>query len=484
METSKTISAALKLFDAKKENLKKAYYDLQSHSSLLAPSFSLSWSHLDAHFTSLHTSLSHRFHLLQSLESQQQYPPSSPSKYLSFPPSPTDPSSQNGTALPKNPSEQILTLCNNMDGKGLRDYVGDHLKDKAAIEDTLRSALKSASDAAASMLLDSLDGVVGANVVKDDKELRKRKRTCSFLFKQLRAAASVSLSFKEKLRANRLCVDWKRSLMRDGCVDGVGAMAFLHFVAAYGLLSELTVHEILTFSVIAASNDELAELYWSAGLTDKAPGLVQKLIDRSKHILAVKFVFEFNLAHKIPPVPILEAHVNESQKLVKRLSEEGKSLSEITAREIHALKSAIKVIESHNLQSEYPPESLQQRIEQLMKHKANVKYAASAFSAKPPPHQQQQSGIKRPRMSEPVGSASVLNSASGASSTVHYQQPHFQSSGLLLEHLNPYMNLPTMPYGMKAQTPSIPPYTGASTGPYGPDGVPMGPSGNRGQVIG
>lgn len=95
--------------------------------------------------------------------------------------------------------------------------------------------------------------------------------------------------------------------------------------------------------------------------------------------------------------------------------------SEITAREIHALKSAIKVIESHNLQSEYPPESLQQRIEQLMKHKANVKYAASAFSAKPPPHQQQQSGIKRPRMSEPVGSASVLNSASGASSTVHYQ---------------------------------------------------------------
>lgn len=53
---------------------------------------------------------------------------------------------------------------------------------------------------------------------------------------------------------------------------------------------------------------------------------MQKLIDRSKHILAVKFVFEFNLAHKIPPVPILEAHVNESQKLVKRLSEEGKSL--------------------------------------------------------------------------------------------------------------------------------------------------------------
>jgi len=43
----------------------------------------------------------------------------------------------------------------------------------------------------------------------------------------------------------------------------------------------------------------------------------------------VKYVFEFNLADKIPPVPILKAHVNESQKLAKRLSEEGKSLVSI-----------------------------------------------------------------------------------------------------------------------------------------------------------
>lgn len=43
------------------------------------------------------------------------------------------------------------------------------------------------------------------------------------------------------------------------------------------------------------------------------------------------------------------------------------------------------------------------------------------------------------------------------------------------------MNLPTMPYGMKAPSPTILPYTGTSTGPYGLDGVPMGPSGNLGQ---
>jgi len=157
-----------------------------------------------------------------------------------------------------------------MDGKGLRDYVGDHFKDKVALGVDLQSAFKRASDPA-SMVLDALDGVVGANVVKDDKELRKRKRTCGLLFQQLRAA-SVSVSSKVSKRAKRLCVEWKGSLASEGGGDGVGAMTFLQFVAAYGLFSELTKNEIVSFSAMAAANDDLPELYRSVGLTDKVPG--------------------------------------------------------------------------------------------------------------------------------------------------------------------------------------------------------------------
>lgn len=161
--------------------------------------------------------------------------------------------------------------------------------------------------------------------------------------------------------------------------------------------------------------------------------------------------------------------------------------NEITAREIHALKSVIKVIESYNLESEYPRASLEQRIEELKKHKAGVKNAAPAFAAKHPQHQQQQSGMKRPRPSAPVGPAAVLNNVGSTSSTIHQyqQQPHFQSTGLLPEHLNPYMNSPAMPFGMMAPTPTpaptIPSYRGPSTGPYGLDVVPVGPSGNSDQ---
>ena len=58
--------------------------------------------------------------------------------------------------------------------------------------------------------------------------------------------------------------------------------------------------------------------------------IVQKLIDKDKHILAVKYILEFNLADRISPVPILKACVDEAKKLGKRLFQEGKSLVSVT----------------------------------------------------------------------------------------------------------------------------------------------------------
>jgi hypothetical protein len=71
MEMPETILAALKCTNAKKEHLKKAFDELQSHSSGLSV-FSLTWSDLNAHFIALQNSLTERFHLLESLELEKQ----------------------------------------------------------------------------------------------------------------------------------------------------------------------------------------------------------------------------------------------------------------------------------------------------------------------------------------------------------------------------------------------------------------------------
>ncbi|KAI9074686.1 hypothetical protein K1719_043340 [Acacia pycnantha] len=520
--TLKTISAALKLIDTKKENLKKAYDDLHADSHLLS-SFPLSWSEIDCHLTSFQNSLTQRFHLLESLECQGSQPCSSTSpiptpvqnpnsttqnpkdpsssssrsssqnqKLSGDPSSSSNPPDQNGAnVVPKNfvesssvvPRFELCTLCEKMDGKGLRQYVILHAKEKTAIQAEIPGALRCAPNPAA-LVLDSLDGFYGVTDPRD-MEQRKLRRACIVLLEQLRVL-SPNIEFKEREQAKMMAAKWKASLRTDGAKT-LETLGFLHFVVTYGLLSEVSTDDLVDFTAMAANNDEVPQLCRIIGFTEKIPDLVRKLVDKGKHVLAVKYVFEFSLADKIPPVPILKACVDEANKLAKRLLQEGKSLNEATAREIHALKSVIKVIENHKLESQYPPTILEQQIVRLNMQKSDRKRKIHPQSQ---PQQKQQQQKKKqqlqvphnhpyPRTSAQVGPTAVQNIVSVANSALHqYQRTVVQPTGLLSEQLNSYMSSQAVPYGMVGQTSTISPYTGPSVRPYGLAGVPMGSSGN------
>lgn len=309
MATLKTISAALKLIDTKKENLKKAYDELQGHSSLLS-SFSLSWSDLDSHITSVRDSLTQRFHLLESLESQQCDPQmerthqsipisssSAPNEnpeeencpsVLHDPSSSSNPPNHNGTklvtessAVPESvtPRPELIALCEKMDGKGLRKYVIDHFKSSNGVVAELLGALRRASDPAA-MVLESLDGFHGANGMKD-ADLRKIRRSCLLLLEQLRVV-SPKIEFNVREKARKLAAEWKWKLMTDDGPNTLGALGYLHFVLAYGLVSEVSMDELVDFSAMAANNKEVPELCRIIGLADKIPG---KTIGLSRSVL-------------------------------------------------------------------------------------------------------------------------------------------------------------------------------------------------------
>lgn len=165
--------------------------------------------------------------------------------------------------------------------------------------------------------------------------------------------------------------------------------------------------------------------------------------------------------------------------------------NEATAREISAIKSVIKVIESHNLDSEYPRANLEKRIEVLEKLIANRKRPAEAPPMKPKQpqqqqpkkqkkqQQQQQNQSKRLRTAARVDNVAVPLVVGGVSSTIHqYQQPHMRVTGLLPDCSAPYVSSSAASYGMVDQTPTIAPYTGSSGGLYGFPETPVGFAGN------
>lgn len=288
MATLKTISAALSLIDAKKENLKKAFDDLQSYSSSLP----LSWLDLDSHFTSLQHSLTHRFHLLQSLEQSHSQTQTQPKTLITDPNNLTPqnanfpantyrpPSNWNdGSAgvFPKNyvvpgsvvPRYALSVLCEKMDGVGLRNYVKCHFKDRIRVQAELPGALRCAPDPAV-MVLGSLEGFQGVNGVPKDGESRKMRKCCVMLLKQLGVAAPC-VSCKAREKALKLALEWRGRLLADDA-NTLGALGFLYLVHAFGVASEFGTDELVDFSVMAAINDEVPQLCRDIGLAERVPG--------------------------------------------------------------------------------------------------------------------------------------------------------------------------------------------------------------------
>ncbi|KAF8023782.1 hypothetical protein BT93_F1082 [Corymbia citriodora subsp. variegata] len=487
--TLEAIAEAIKLIGSKKESLRKAFDDLQAQSSLLS-SFSLTWSDVDSHFSSAETFIARKFALLESLESARPDPltpvltesvetQAEPIASLGGaeateppPPSSSDPPSQ----CPVEPRPELKVLCSNMDSLGLRNYIAGHHVEREQLRAELSGALGLAPDPG-KLVLGAMEGFYGDRVT--DRDLMVVRRNCVFLLEVLmRVCPSLSNELRES--SKKVALDWKGKVNPEGPRHPMQVLGLLDLVAAYGLMSEFSVDELIDYCVIIAHFAQSRDLCRALGLEDKVPDLIEKLLSKRKYTQAVKFIFDFGLAEKFPPIPLLKNFVKESKKLARKVSKDGnnsrKSQNAAMAQEIIALKSVVKVMEERKLDPEFRA-TLERRIQLLEKLKAE-KFPAVATATKPQQQLQKQklkpqfSGKKRPRPSAPVGSFGASTNITGPTSAVaSFQQSHSQTSSVAPVS---YLSTPAGIYGMVGNNPEIAPYAGSSNGLYGLAGAPMG----------
>jgi hypothetical protein len=384
MATTKAISAALKLVDGKKENLRKAFEDLQSHSSSLS-SFTLTWPDIDAHFTSLQSSLEHKFKLLETLESQPES-----LKYRA----------------------KLIEFCQKMDGKGLRAYMGHHLKDMTVIRNELTThALPSAPDSA-DLILGAMDGFFTPN---RGFEMGGIKSCCLTLLEVL---MELKPEIKDEVRekAKSVAVAWKKNLRLDGEIP-TEELGFLELVAAFGLKNEFSMDDLVNCLVIVSRRRQAFNLCRTLDIP--LPDVIERLISKGNQVLAIKFIFEFSVMDKFPPVPILKEYLKGVKDLVQEMRNNGKH-NDAKMKEKSALKSVIKCIEDYKLESEYPKDSLLQQIENVDKPHQPMEDKKRSPLVKP---HQQQSTSKRPRTNEQPGPATTGIATSSAAVAAPPKQP-------------------------------------------------------------
>lgn len=193
---------------------------------------------------------------------------------------------------------QLKSLCEVMDGDGLRKYIVDHRKDVGALRSELPSALQCAIDPAR-MVLVALEGYhlpepAGAAAnnsssqqqggSEKDKEsgASANRRACILLLECLAVVLAdpvlgadhpvVPTNVKES--AKQVADQWKSrmNLQGDAAGNSLDAQAFLQLLATFGIATEYNDDELCKLVTAVARRRQTPALCRSLGLSAKIPG--------------------------------------------------------------------------------------------------------------------------------------------------------------------------------------------------------------------
>eukprot|EP00253_Pinus_taeda_P014705 PITA_14705 len=283
-----------------------------------------------------------------------------------------------------NPRPKLKTLCENMDGEGLRKFLVS-AREVRAIRNEVPAALRCAADPT-KLVLQTLDGFYPAdNELKPPRSLDTQRYACDLLLEALPSVLSPDeVSSEAKKDALKIAAIWKSKMNPDASlIPDVKARAFLQFLASYGISKEFKDDDLCTLVLRISSYPEAPELCRALQISHKIPDFVENLSSGGKRIDAIRFVYAFGLVEKFPPVPLLKAYVEYARKVSKRLANKGKNTlrakNYAASREIDLLKNAIKCIEEHKLESQISSKDLEERVDQLQKDKAKRKRSEEAI---------------------------------------------------------------------------------------------------------
>ncbi|XP_068652475.1 FRIGIDA-like protein 4a [Aristolochia californica] len=378
------------------ERIQKALEYLETHQTLLANCTAL-WKTLDTHLSSLEQSFSQKSHSLDSklqaldsqthetLETLGQREKSLPDReneaiaridqlkqavlaeFEKPPPS---------TKLPL--SDVLRSHCRRMDSTALWKFLVAKRKELPVLRTEIAPAFAEAVDAAR-LVLDALEDFVSQ---KDGKAGTSDQRwACGVLLRELFPTSEYTPAVAGSVsdRAAVVAEKWKEK-MNDDDAGGLGpaeAQMFLQMVVGYGIRSRFEEEFLMNLVVKFPTRKGMAKLVEGLGFKEKISGIIDELIKNGKELEAVYFAHDSGLTQQFPPIPLIKAYLKNSRKNANALLKNGHysmaASEEAGNFELNSLRSIIKCVEDHRLESEFTLDILRKRLSQLERVKADKK---------------------------------------------------------------------------------------------------------------
>ncbi|KAK6141791.1 hypothetical protein DH2020_024466 [Rehmannia glutinosa] len=356
---------------------------------------------------------------------------------------------------------ELVKLCQEMNSEGLHKFISDNRKNLATLRDEIPTALNAAADPA-SLILDSLKGFYGTDLpnldARKDSNLLGLRRTCIMLMECLSSlfinldAASVCgiISENAKERAKAIAEDWKPKL-DDLDVDAsngnsLEAHAFLQLLATFGINSDFNQERLSNLIPMVSRRRQTAELCRYLGLSDKMPGVIDVLVKNGRQIDAVNLAFAFELTDQFSPISLLKSYLSEAKKVPSaakpgNVSPAASTKSDMSEKELTALKAVIKCIEDHKLEDRFPVDPLQKQVLEIEKAKTDKKRATEV--AKPQSKRPRANGIGHaPRVANVTTDKNFHGRMTDRYPQYIYERP-YAYPGPTDHHVPSFMSAPT-----------------------------------------
>ena len=131
-----------------------------------------------------------------------------------------------------------------MDGKGLRDYISEHSKEREAIRVELVGLMGTVSYPG-EIVLDAMEGFYVSNNCKGDRdtELYRLRKSCLDILEVLsEVKPRPKLSDEVRIKARNLALDWKEKVSLNGD-SPLEALGFLNLIVGFELNDVFDVSE-------------------------------------------------------------------------------------------------------------------------------------------------------------------------------------------------------------------------------------------------
>ncbi|KAK6163980.1 hypothetical protein DH2020_000844 [Rehmannia glutinosa] len=289
---------------------------------------------------------------------------------------------------------ELVKLCQEMNSEGLHKFISDNRKNLATLRGEIPTALNAAADPA-SLILDSLKGFYGTDLPNLDA--RKDSNLLGLRFNLAKAIAE----------------DWKPKLddldaLMPAMETSLEAHAFLQLLATFGINSDfnqerlsnlipmmLPVFDLQHCQCLSEACSNCDSPCFSLLLSAVAivvKSVIDVLVKNGRQIDAVNLAFAFELTDQFSPISLLKSYLSEAKKVPSaakpgNVSPAASTKSDVSEKELTALKAVIKCIEDHKLEDRFPVDPLQKQVLEIEKAKTDKKRAtevAKPQSKRPP----------------------------------------------------------------------------------------------------